>query len=124
VCVEVSSMSEEQVVSGKLRRTSAEIEQIVSAFQSSGMSRSQFCRVRGLTFGVLNRYLDRMRAAANSGATGGGLVAVEWAGKKPSAERVASCGLTVVLRDGREIAVNVGFDAATLQRLVEVLETK
>lgn len=116
-------MSEEQVVSGKLRRTSAEIEQIVSEFQSSGMSRSQFCRVRGLTFGVLNRYLERMRASAESGANGDRLVAVEWAGKKPSAERAASCGLTVVLRDGREIAVNIGFDAATLQRLVEVLET-
>jgi len=28
-----------------------------------------------------------------------------------------------VLRSGREIAVSTGFDAATLQRLVEVLET-
>jgi hypothetical protein len=61
--------------------------------------------------------LERMRAAAESGANGDRLVAVEWAGKKPSAERAASCGLTVVLRDGREIAVNIGFDAATLQRL-------
>jgi hypothetical protein len=48
---------------------------------------------------------------------------VEWSGKKPSAERARSCGLSVVLRSGREIAVNTGFDAATLQRLVEVLET-
>jgi hypothetical protein len=116
-------MSEEQVVSGKLRRTAAEIGQIVSEFQSSGMSRSKFCRVRGLTFGVLNRYLERMRAAANSSATGDGLVAVEWGGKKASAERARGCGLSVVLGSGREIAVNTGFDAATLQRLVEVLET-
>jgi hypothetical protein len=48
---------------------------------------------------------------------------VEWGGKKPSAERASSCSLSVVLRSGREIAVNTGFDAATLQRLVEVLET-
>jgi hypothetical protein len=116
-------MSEEQVVAQKVRRTAAEIEQIVSEFQSSGMSRSQFCRVRGLTFGVLNRYLERIRVAAQSGANGDGLVAVEWGGKRPSVERTGGCGLSVVLRSGREIAVNTGFDAATLLRLVEVLET-
>jgi hypothetical protein len=116
-------MSEEQVVAQKVRRTAAEIEQMVSEFQSSGLNRSQFCRVRGLTFGVLNRYLERRRAAAKSSANGDGLVAVEWGGKKPSAERVSGCGLSVVLGSGREIAVKTGFDAATLQRLVEVLET-
>jgi hypothetical protein len=31
--------------------------------------------------------------------------------------------LAVVLKSGREVAVSAGFDAATLQRLVEVLET-
>jgi hypothetical protein len=116
-------MSDEQVVARKARRTAAEIEQIVSDFQSSGLNRSQFCQGRGLTFGVLNRYLKRMRAASDGGASGDGLVAVEWAGKKLGAERAGGCGLTVVLRSGREIAVSTGFDAATLQRLVEVLET-
>ena len=87
MCVEVSSMSNEQVVAPKGRRTAAEIEQIVGEYQSSGLNRSQFCRHRGLTFGVLNRYLKRMRAASDGGATGDGLVAVEWAGKKLGAER-------------------------------------
>lgn len=117
-------MSEEQVVAQKMRRTADEIQQIVSEYKSSGLNRSQFCQSRGLTFGVLNRYLKRMRAAGNSSsATGDGLVAVEWASKEPSAERAGSWGLSVVLRSGREIAVNPGFDAATLQRLLEVLET-
>jgi hypothetical protein len=115
-------MIEEQVVAQKVRRTAAEIKQIVSEFESSGMSRSQFCRVRGLTFGVLNRYLERMRAAVDGSVSGDRLVAVE-CGKKPSAERASGCGLSVVLRSGREIGVNTGFDAATLQRLVEALET-
>jgi hypothetical protein len=112
-------MSEEQVGAQKLRRTAAEIEQIVSEYKSSGLNRSQFCRSRGLTLGVLNRYLNRTRAVIS----GDGLVAVEWSGKKQSVERASSCGLSVVLRSGREIAVNTDFDAATLQRLVEVLET-
>ena len=121
--VEVSSMSEEQVVARKGRRRSAEIEQIVSEFQSSGLNRNEFCRGRGLTWGVLNRYLKRMQVAAPGGGIGDGLVAVEWGGKKAGAERTGSCGLSVVLRSGREIAVKAGFDSATLQRLVEVLET-
>ena len=80
-------MINEQVVAPKGRRTAAEIEQIVGEYQSSGLNRSQFCRHRGLTFGVLNHYLKRMRAASDGGATGDGLVAVEWAGKKLGAER-------------------------------------
>jgi hypothetical protein len=116
-------MTDEQSVGGKRRRTPAEIEQIVCEFESSGLNRSQFCRRQGLTLGVLNRYLQRRHAASGSGASGDGLVGVELAGKKLGAERAASCGLAVVLARGRRIAVSAGFDAATLQRLVQVLET-
>jgi hypothetical protein len=50
-------------------------------------------------------------------------VAVELAVKKFDAEPVAGCGLSVVVASGRRIAVEAGFDATTLQRLVQVLET-
>jgi hypothetical protein len=116
-------MSDEKDAVQKGRRTTIEIEQIVSEYESSGLNRSQFCRGRGLTLGVLNRYLRRLRVAAEGGGSGGGLVAVELAGKKLGAERAGSGGLAVVLRSGREIAVRTGFDSATLQRLVQVLET-
>jgi hypothetical protein len=111
-------MTDEQSVVEKRRRTPAEIEQIVREFEGSGLNRSQFCRREGLTLGVLNRYLRRLQAACGSGASGDGLVAVEWTGKK-----LGSCGLAVELERGRRIAVSIGFDAATLQRLVQVLET-
>jgi hypothetical protein len=114
-------MTEEQGVVGKRRRTPAEIEQIVREFEGSGLNRSQFCRRQGLTLGVLNRYLQRQQATR--GASGDGLVAVELAGTKLGAERAASCSLAVILGRGRRIAVSAGFDAATLQRLVHVLET-
>jgi hypothetical protein len=123
LCVEVKGMDDEQGVVRKGRRTTAEIEQIVSEYESSGLNRSQFCRGHGLTLGILNRYLKRLRVASAGGASGGGLVAVELTGKKLGAERTGSCGLAVVLRSGREIAVRSGFDSATLQRLVQVLET-
>ncbi len=116
-------MTEEQSVVEKRRRTPAEIEQIVCEFESSGLNRSQFCRRQGLTLGVLNRYLQRRQAASGSGASGDGLVAVELAGKKQWAESGGSCGLAVVLSKGRRIAVSAGFDAGTLVRVVQVLET-
>jgi hypothetical protein len=116
-------MTSEQGITGKRRRTAAEIEQIVREFENSGLNRSQFCRQRGLTFGVLNRGLRRGQAGGCGAGSGDGLIAVELAGHVRDAEPSSSCGLAVVLGRGRRIAVNAGFDAATLQRLVHVLET-
>jgi hypothetical protein len=122
LCVEVNGMSDEQGGVGKGRRTTAEIEQIVSEYESSGLNRSQFCRGHGLTLGTLNRYLRRLRVGSEGEARDGVLVAVELAGKQPGAGQADSWGLAVVLRSGRKIAVGTGFDSATLRRVVQVLE--
>jgi len=114
-------MINEQVVTGKMRRTPAEIEQIVREFEGSGLNRTQFCRQQGLTWGVLNRHLRRMQAASSNGASGDGLVAVELAGQKLDTLQAGS-GLAVELARGRRIAVATGFDALTLRRMVQVLE--
>ena len=117
-------MISEPGVAEKSRRTAVEIEQIVRGFENSGLNRSQFCRQQGLTLSVLNRCLRRLQAGGGCSAeSGDGLIAVELAGKTRDAEPLASCGLAVVVGRGRRIAVSVGFDAATLQRLVQVLET-
>jgi hypothetical protein len=115
-------MTEEQGAVVKRRRTASEIEQIVREFKNSGLNRSQFCRRQGLTMGVLSRYLWRLQGSSGSGASDG-LVAVELAGQKRSGDGAGSCGLAVVLAKGRRIAVSAGFDAGTLRRVVQVLET-
>jgi len=114
-------MISEQVVTGKSRRTPAEIEQLVRGFESSGLNRTQFCRQQGLTWGVLNRHLRRMQAASSNGASGNALVAVELAGQKLDTLQAGS-GLAVELARGRRITVATGFDALTLRRMVQVLE--
>jgi len=114
-------MTNEQGV-GKRRRTAAELEQIVREFGSSGLNRSEFCRQQGLTWGVLNRYLRRLQAGGSSGASRERLIAVQLAGDELVPEHAEGCGLAVVLAGGRRIAVSRGFDAVTLQRLVQVLE--
>jgi hypothetical protein len=106
---------------GRKRRTAAEVEQLVHEFESSGLSRSQFCERQGLALITLARYLKRVhndRAAM----AGQGLVAVELRGGEASADRSGAGGLTVVLAGGRRIEVSVRFDTPTLQRLVQALE--
>jgi hypothetical protein len=114
-------MSEEQEVRRRTRRrTSAEIQQIVSEFKSGDLTQKEFCRRQGLTLSTFGRYLSR--AHASSEASKRGLVAVELAVKKDGAKACGGCGLSVMVASGRRIVVEAGFDAASLQRLVQVLE--
>ena len=98
----------------------AEIEQIVSEFKSSGLTQIEFSRRQGLTLSTLGRYLSRLRASSE--ARGDGLVAVEVAVKKCDPMYASGCGLSVVVAGGRRIVLESGFDAASLQRVVRVLE--
>ena len=47
---------------------------------------------------------------------------VELGVKKGGGEASGGCGLSVRVASGRRIVVEAGLDAATLQRLVQVLE--
>ena len=114
-------MSEEQVPVGHPRRSSSEIQQLVEEFVASGLGTSEFCRRRGVVLNTLNRYLRKRREAGSAGA-GGALVAVELTGVSPTPGQDTSSVLAVVLSSQRRIEVGRGFDAATLARLVTVLE--
>lgn len=114
-------MEEQEVRRRRRRRTPAEIEEIVSEFKSRDLTQIEFCRRQGLTLSTLGRYLKHVRASGE--ASKRGLVAVELAVKKGGAGPSGGCGLSVSVASGRRIVVEAGFDAATLQRLVHVLET-
>jgi hypothetical protein len=110
-------MNEEQVCVAQRRRSRHEVEQLVAEFESSGLSRIEFCRERGLALSTLGRYRRRERQApAGSGA----LLAVEVSGRAPLGATIGA--LAVVLRGGRRIEVGRGFDACALEQLVRVLE--
>ena len=112
--------NERQVVEVRRRRSRAEAEQLVAEYETSGLSRVEFCRKQGLSLATLARY-RRRRSARRAGARepmgGGGSVrrARGWSGG-------ASSGLAVVLAGGRRIEVGRGFDAQTLAQLLGVLE--
>ena len=117
------------------RRSRTEAEQLVDAFESSGLGRREFCLKHGVALGTLDFWRKRRRqerdkvASKRPGkrnkdvragaASGSRLVAVELAGLQ---ENAASGGLVVVMSRGRRIEVSRWFDASTLERLLAVLE--
>jgi|ERR1035437_672150 hypothetical protein len=113
-------MNEEQVCVVRRRRSRQEVEQVVAEYESSGLSRIDFCRVRGVALSTLGRYRSRpgRQAAAGSNA----LLAVEVTGRAPAPIAATGSALAVVLRSGRRIEVGRGFDTGALEQLVCVLE--
>ena len=117
-------MSAEPKVSSHKRRTRTEVQELVAAFISSGMRRSEFCRSRRLSFGTLNRHRKEQRLQRKSPAasSAGRLVPVELAAKNSPKQHEPRCGLAVVLPGGRRIEVHPDFDTNTFERLVSALE--
>ena len=112
-------MSDQPGVSTKQRRTSAEVKQIVAGFASSGLTKVEFCRREHISSSTLFRHLPQAQETSTA-AVKAGLIAVEVIGSRLG--RDGDGGLSVVLRHGRRIEVGAGFDGATLQRLLLVLE--
>jgi hypothetical protein len=106
------------------RRTRTEVQELVAEFLSSGMRRSEFCQSRGLSFSTLDRHLKKLRWKRRHKpfSSASRLVSVELAARKSPKQHEPSCGLAVVLPDGRRIEVHPDFDTNTFERLVGVLE--
>jgi hypothetical protein len=112
-------MNEEQVCVVQRRRSRLEVEQLVAEYESSGLSRIDFCRERGLALSTLGRYRRRERQAPSGSSA---LLAVEVSGRAPAGVGATGSGLVVQLRGGRRVEVGRGFDPGALEQLVRVLE--
>ncbi len=108
-----------QVLSARRRRSRAEVERLVAAYETSGLSQAEFCRQHALSLSTLSRYLQRRREAAAAGVN---LLAVELRGAPAIAAQRDDSGLAIALAGGRRIEVARGFDAGTLVQLLGVLE--
>ena len=103
------------------RRTREEIRQIVAEFATSGMQQIEFCRSRGISRSTLDRHLRKQRLQDQANGRRARLLRVEL--RTAHASLPASPGgLMVALKSGRKIEVYRGFDPATLERLLSILE--
>ena len=116
-------MTEPEEFKPRRRRTRQEVQRLVREFVASGLPRGEFCRIRGMTLGTLQRGLKRARIESSDRQSNGKrLVRVKVIGGTGTADREHVCGIAVVLAKGRRIELSPGFDPAQLRRVVEALE--
>ena len=116
-------MTEPEEVKPRRRRTRQEVQRLVGEFGTSGLSRGEFCRIRGMTLSTLQRGLKRERnRPSDIQSDGKRLVRVKVTGGSGTADREGPCAMAVVLAKGRRIELRRDFDAAQLRREVEALE--
>lgn len=100
------------------RRSRIEAERLVLEFKQSGLTRQAFCAQYGLSVAALDKYRRRPSASLQGCER---LLPVELVPHQASAFK-ASRGLWVELAGGRRIGVEIGFDTATLERLIGLLD--
>lgn len=109
------------LVQRRRRFSREEAKQLVGEYEASGLTRQAFCAGRGLSVAALDKYRRHVAAATQrTRSSEVRLVTVEvMPGNSTSKVDAALC---VELANGRRIGVGNGFDAATLERLLAVLE--
>ena len=116
-------MTEPEEVKPRRRRTRQEVQRLVSKFGTSGLARSEFCRIHGMTLSTLQRGLKRERIeSGGSQSNDKRLVRVKVIGGSRTADREGRCAMAVVLANGRRIELNRHFEPSQLRRVVEALE--
>ena len=114
-------MSEESKTQAEQRRSRAEALQRAATFETSGLSGSAFCAQHGLGRSTFNRYRRWRREQQSSAAAR--WLPVEVAAPGTAASDPSESPLSVRLAHGRRIEVKRGFDAITLQQLIQAWES-
>ena len=120
------------------RRSRAEVAALLAEYEAGGLSRVEFCARHGLAVGTLDRYRKQREQLRGVAVEPGRWLAVEVLASSPAGVFDSiptgvvapgqtgavgrASGLSVVLRAGRRIELERGFDATTLERLVPLLE--
>jgi hypothetical protein len=109
-------MDEQQQRVGR-RRTREEAERLAAEYEASGLTRQEFSSRSGVPLKTLARYVARYRKKKGDKNS-----AQRWVAVEVAEQRARGDELSVVVGNGRRIAVQHGFNADTLRRLVTALE--
>lgn len=111
-------MTRKECQTGIVRRyrSRSEAAALVAEFSTSGLTRRQFCERNEVALNTLNRYISRY-GRGTAAEEPQQLIRID------VAEAVGfRAELAIVLRRDRRVEVAKGFDAATLEQVVRVLE--
>ena len=114
-------MSESGVEGSGGRRSRSEADRLAAEFEQSGMTRTAFCQVHGISAHRLDYYrrMRRVRAGAASHLRPVELAGPSGFGSLPASPAVP---LRVELSNGRRIVVEEGFSATLLKSVIAALE--
>lgn len=103
------------------RRTHAQRQALVAAYDASGLSQRAFCAQYEIAVSTLRHWreppADAVAAAQSTPRQGARLIPVQVLGEEPS----ATSGVTLIADGGLRIEVATGFDGPTLARVVATL---
>ena len=102
-------------------RTPEEINQLLSGYLQSGLSRRQYCEQQGIAVTSLDYYRHRQRKAPRTPRKATPLVRVKLNNSAPSDPRLHN-DFTVVLSQGRRIESNWSYTEQDLARLIRTVE--
>jgi hypothetical protein len=113
------------------RRTRAQWRQLVDGFAGSGLTQARYCQRHGISVASLHRWrahfrqavpvVERQQADANARTSEPvRLLPVQLLGEAAAVGEAQA--LTLVFASGVHVQVNPGFDAATLARVVGLLQ--
>jgi hypothetical protein len=117
----------------RVRRSAAEWVEWIDQWHASGLSLPAFCEQNRLNFGTMSGWVykqnhkgalekARREAGVQDPPTAAAFVPVQVIEIEPEQPSLGRSGVEVVIGEGRRIALEAGFDAETLRRVVAVLE--
>lgn len=116
-------MNANGVVTGKRRRSRADVARLVCEFQQSGLGRKEFSAAHGLSVHTLDAWRRRVAGSRDEIVP---VEIVEGSAARQGSVRAVSMEqrtqFRVVLAHGLAIEVEQGFDAAELRRLIAALD--
>ena len=112
-------MESEPAKRERVRRSRAEIAELVASYRQSGQRQREFCQQRCIGLSTLQNYLRRERR--NGQQKQRRLLEVEVVAKSSKAARETQ-GLELIAPNGYRIAMSSGFEAQALLRLLEVVQ--
>jgi len=96
-------------------RSRKEAAELAAEFRASGLTRREFCDRHQVALNTLNRYISRYSGQQPAHAP-------EFVQVEVADSACTRAGVSVVLASGRRVELDRGFDAATLQTAMSVLE--
>jgi transposase-like protein len=104
-----------------MRRGPEQWRRLIERYERGTLTQARFCEREGIAPSTFQYWRRRLREEAGDCVAPSGAERLVEVRVREEPREPAGTGLRIVLPSGLSIAVEAGFDAATLQRVLEIL---